>query len=65
MPGEKKKKKASGFKISLFYWSFSNDIMAVKGLITHATLFVGERGKKMMWNSQMRQKFKKGQHFWQ
>ena len=30
---EKEDKKAEGFKISHFYGSFSNDIMAVKGLI--------------------------------
>ena len=29
---KKKKKKALGFQISHFYWSFSGDIMAVKGL---------------------------------
>ena len=31
---EKEDKKAKGFQISLFYWSFSNNIMAVKGLKT-------------------------------
>ena len=30
---EKEDKKVSGFKISYFYWSFSGDTMAVKGLI--------------------------------
>ena len=29
---EKKDKKAEGFQISPFYWPFSSDIMAVKGL---------------------------------
>ena len=29
---EKEDKKAQGFQIWQFYWSFSNDIMAVKGL---------------------------------
>ena len=62
MPGEKKTKRLKGFKFRS--WSFSDD-MAVKGLITHATLFVGECGKKMKWNRQMRRKFKKGLHFWQ
>ena len=28
----KQDKKAQGFKISLFYWSFSSGIMAMKGL---------------------------------
>ena len=27
-------KKAEGFQISLFYWLFSKDVMAVKGLNT-------------------------------
>ena len=31
---EKEDKKAEGFQISLSYWSFTNDIMAVKGLRT-------------------------------
>ena len=30
--GEKEDKKAKGFLISHFYWSFSSDIIAVKGL---------------------------------
>ena len=30
---EKDDKKAEGFQILHFYWSFSSDIMAVKGLI--------------------------------
>ena len=30
---EKEDKNAEGFQISQFYWSFLNDIMAVKGLI--------------------------------
>ena len=35
-------KKASGFQISYFYWSFSGDTMAVKGLIyTHFTFGAG------------------------
>ena len=29
---KKEDKKAEGFQISHFYWSFSSDIMAVKGL---------------------------------
>ena len=29
---EKKEKKASGFKILTFYWLFSSDIVAAKGL---------------------------------
>ena len=29
---KKENKKAEGFQISHFYWSFSSDIMAVKGL---------------------------------
>ena len=41
MPVQKKKKKkgekkkAYGFEISHFYWSFLNDIMTVKGLNMH------------------------------
>ena len=34
---EKKKKDLKGFQISHFYLSFSNDIMAVKGLTTEVT----------------------------
>ena len=30
---EKEDKKAEGFQISHFYWSLSNDILAVRGLI--------------------------------
>ena len=30
---EKENKKAEGFKILHFYWPFSSDIMAVKGLM--------------------------------
>ena len=30
---EKEGKKAQGFQVSHFYWLFSSDIMAVKGLI--------------------------------
>ena len=49
-----KKKKAYGFQISLFYWSFSDDIMAMKELriiifiVQYHTYFIKkEKGKKL------------------
>ena len=33
MPVRKRRKKTQGFQISHLYWWFSNDIVAVKGLI--------------------------------
>ena len=36
---EKEKEKAEGFQISHFYWSFSSDIMAVKGFCLLLLLF--------------------------
>ena len=32
---EKEDEKAEGFQMSHFYWSFSSDIMAIKGLKCH------------------------------
>ena len=64
---KKKTKRLKGFQISYFYWSFSNDILAVKGLIPYRAV-ISYRPLRYQWRElpqvsfSSRQKFCRDKH---